>query len=93
MVSSQRCGLAGSTLLSQVDVFIRFVPYFLPLLLYYIVSQNLPFKLLLQQWFLLHSLHVGQSTFFIACPNHFEQITPSKPTIFEELIYMAFCIF
>lgn len=36
-MSGQQCGLAGSTLLSQADVFIWFVPYFIPLLLFYIV--------------------------------------------------------
>lgn len=45
-MSGQQCGLAGSTLLSQADVFIWFVPYFLPRLLFYIIPQNLPLKLL-----------------------------------------------
>lgn len=51
-MSGQQCGLAGSTLLSQVDVIIQFVPYFIPLLLFYFISSppNLPFKLLSPAW-------------------------------------------
>lgn len=92
-MSGQQCGLAGSTLLSQADVFIWFVPYFIPLLLFYIVPPNLPFKSLSPAMVPLgiHSPSRSKYFCFIACPNPLGQMALLKPNIFEELLFLAFC--
>lgn len=82
-MSGQQCGLAGSILLSQVDVIVWFVPYFTPLLLFYFISSPQIFhsNCFLQQWSLLCSAHESQSTFFIA----WGQMALLKPNIFRNL--------
>lgn len=91
MMSGQQCGLAGSTLLSQADVFIWFVPYFIPLLLFCIFPPNLPFKLLSPAMVpLVLSPQRPNYFFFIACPNPLGQMALLKSNIFEELIFCSF---